>query len=261
MANANDDITFLARSEHRVWIMNTLKESGQTSWEELRAKSSASRTTLQRNLNELESRGWIKKSPPRYHSLTLPGKCVTERYSELVKTVRATNQLDSDLEWFLSDTFDFDVRQIADADVTTSSEANPYAPIDRQLDVMQSADTFRWLVSTLGMQSMRVVRNCVLDRHELHVVIVDPAVADLIQSEQEYMDITDDLISSSCCEILVAQDEIPFYLGISDSVVQIGAQDDNGLLQAIVETERNEMREWALETLEEYRRSAMKLTS
>lgn len=231
------------------------------SWETLRTRSSASRTTLQRNLDALESKGWIETSPPRKYSLTLGGRCIADRFAELVETVKATETLSPNLHCFLADEFDFDIRLIADADVVNANEPRPYAPIDRQISLMEATDSFRWLLSTVGLQSMRVVHSCVINHHERHEIVIDPTVVDMFRSNSRYMDLVEDLLSSDTCSVFVAEKTVPFYLGISESRAQIGVHSDNGLLRSLVDCEQDDFREWSISTFATYKEHATRLDS
>lgn len=52
------DITFLARSEHRIAVLDALQEAPRAR-HELRELTGASRVTVNRVLDDLEDRGWI----------------------------------------------------------------------------------------------------------------------------------------------------------------------------------------------------------
>ena len=251
-----DDVAFLARSDNRMWLLRTLSEHREMSWKELQSETKASRPTLQRNLNALENKGLIKTNSARDYTLTLAGKCVSARFAELLETIRAARELGTAAKLFSGEHFEIDIRHLSDAELIMSTRENPYAPPDRQLDLMESADTFQWLLSTIGLRSLRTVRDCVVNQHSHHRVIIDPTVAEKLSSDSRYIETIQDLMATDHCEIYVSESEIPFYLGVSDAVVQFGTLDDDGRLKAIIETDEDTTRAWAHSTLDSYQQSS-----
>lgn len=259
MEEVLEKVDFLARSKYRVWILERLREAGPQTWAQLRAECDGSRATLQRNLDSLECHGWVRTVESRTYALTTAGRAVITHFSDLLDTVATTRRLRRFLRWFPAERFDIDVRSFADADITTPTPGDPYAPVNEQISAMESADAFRWLLPTVGPQVIRVTRDCVVERHERHEVVVDPAVAEHLRTTPDYADLAADLLELDHCEIRISDGEIPFYLGLTDDVIQVGAEDDEGIHRAVVETADEEVRQWAERTYERFRQNAERL--
>lgn len=244
-------IGFLARSANRWWILRTLRDTGPMSERELREKGDATRTTLQRNLVTLEEQDWINQPTQRTYALTLAGEAIVEQFETFTQTVEVTERLASLLEWIPQDSFDLDLHHLADATISVSTNADPYAPVNDHMRAMKEGETFRCMVPAIGLPAMTVSRDCV-ERGCEHTIVVDPDAAETLRTDENYADVVADLTESDCCTLLEAADPVPYYLGIADDVVQIGVGDDEGKPQALVESRSDAVRSWAEETLDTY---------
>lgn len=76
-----DDIEFLARSDHRVAVLDALAE-GPCDRDDLRGATGASSPTMGRILADFEDRRWIIRDGSTYE-LTQLGAFVTDRFADL----------------------------------------------------------------------------------------------------------------------------------------------------------------------------------
>lgn len=86
-----DDIAFLARSPHRVAVLDVLA-SGSRTRGQIRETTEISQPTLTRILGGFEDRGWVEKRGQEY-SLTAFGSLLAEDFGALHETVETMQQL------------------------------------------------------------------------------------------------------------------------------------------------------------------------
>lgn len=249
--NAVEEINLLTQSPVRVRILKLLHEQGELDRRELTEQFDVSRVTVKRNLDALEQQGWIANSRPGY-GITPLGEIVVEEFYPAIDTFKLNQTLRPFLQWFPEDDLEFDVRALADAKVVVSDSSNPYAPVNRHLEVMQSADRFRCLLPAVALQPMMAARDCVIEYDQEQEVVFGANVASTLEEEPEYEEVIDELAELDNCRLLVARSELSYYLGLCEECVQIGVEDDDGVPKALVETEAEEVREWAEGTYQDY---------
>ena len=178
----------------------------------------------------------------------------------MLDTIGVVERLRPFLRWFPDDALEFDPRVLADAKIFVSSAANPYAPVNRHVEVMRSVEQFRCLLPAVGLQPMTVVRDCVVERSQEQAVVFGANVAPTLRRESAYAAVLEELGDSDRCDMYVADEEIRYYLGLCEDCVQIGVEDGDGMPRALVETDADEVREWAERTFESYLEAAESFT-
>lgn len=255
MKGAFEELGFLTNSPARLRLLEELCEHGRLEKHRLRERVDASRTTVQRNLDALEERGWVRGNTREYW-ITRSGQPVAERLLEALTTVHAAKRVQPLLQWLPDDEFDLDVRALATADVTVSEETAPYAPVERHVDLMRSAEEFRCLLPAVGLQPMTVAQDRIVEQDCTHEVVLDEDVAETLRSRPVYREVVEELLASERCDLLVTEREVPFYLGLAPDAVQIGVGDADGVPRGLVETGAEEVRAWAERTFAGYQRAA-----
>lgn len=255
-----EEVNVLARSPTRIRLFEELYEHEQLAKSDLKQRIDASRTTIQRNLDALQEQGWVAGNNREYW-VTRSGKPVAEQFLELLNTIYAAKRIQPFLEWLHMDELDLPLSSLANAEITVTDENNPYAPVNRHIELMQSTDWFRCLLPAVGLQPLLVARDRILKHESRHEIVVDPDIVDTLRTRDAYQDPLGDILSTDRATVLVSDREIPFYLGMAEGVVQIGVSDDDGVPRSLIETGAGEVREWAEETYEEYRTAAEPLLS
>jgi predicted transcriptional regulator len=240
-----EQIAFLARSESRVRVLEALQNEGSASQRTLRDRLEMSRSTLSRSLQTLEDREWVAESNDGYH-LSPIGKVIAEEFLDLVERVSVAEDVAPFLHWFPFGESDLDLAHLADAEVTTITEGDPYAPVRRNLDVLETADDVRAFVPVTNLEGYRVVHEPVLEGSMEIELILTPPVEATVESE-EYADLFVPLVESGGLQVQVLEDEYPsYYIGLSDGeLVQLGITDDEGVPRALLETTADPVWEWA----------------
>jgi len=256
LQEATDDaigaVNFLTQSPVRVELLRRLDEADRVSRTELRDQFDVSRVTVKRNLDALEERDWITNSRQEYRIRPL-GSVVVEAIETALVTANFAETIRPFLRWFPEDELTFDVRELADATVVVSSATDPYAPVNRHIEAIRRASEVRCLLPAIGLPAMRAVRECLAEREQRHEVVFSPEIEATIRAEREYRELAAELAAFDRYAARVSEREIGYYLGRFDDIVQIGVEDDDGVPQALVETDSDEIRRWATRTYESYR--------
>lgn len=257
MANttAVEGLQFLTQSPVRVRILELLGDADGMEKRELRERIDVSRVTVRRNVRALEERGWIEIED-RVCSITVLGSLVLEDVSPALETTAVVERLRPFLRWFPEAELEFDARALADATIVTADSTDPYAPVNRHIEAVEEAGRFRGLFPVVGLQAMTVGRDRVVEDDCRHELVVSSLLEPTIRDRPEYRELVDEMLVSGNCDLFVADCEIPFYLGLFDAAVQVGVEDDEGVPQALVETDAEEIREWAERTYEAYLKRA-----
>ena len=71
--------------------------------------------------------------------------------------------------------------------------------------------------------------------------------------------ILDELVSSEAFDVYVYAGEIPYFVGLLDEVVQVGAYDEEGQRRALLEGDSEGISEWAEDTYSTYKRQSREL--
>jgi predicted transcriptional regulator len=173
--------------------------------------------------------------------------------------VRAAVQLREVAEWLPSNGFEFDLRALADADITGPSVNDPYGPVNQHVRLVEAADSLKLLLPVLGYEAMRTALDQV-QSGSAHEAVVGGNVTDTIQSEP-YDALLDELLDTGRSHIYCSDEKIPFYLGIAEDLdlVQIGVIDENRIPRGMIETDDPEVREWAERLFSKYKERARRI--
>jgi predicted transcriptional regulator len=112
-----DDVEFLARSSHRVEVLQTLA-TGPRPRPVLHDETGIPQPTLGRILGGFEDRNWVERRGQEY-ALTELGALIVAEFENLLDTVATVNRVGAVLVDLPTEELDFDVRAFADATVTT----------------------------------------------------------------------------------------------------------------------------------------------
>lgn len=251
---AVDVIAFLAASDQRVAVVRALRREGPMTRAELVERAEAARVTVSRNLERLQDRDLVVDEGGRY-ALTPVGELLAEEFLELVEVAGTAEELAQVLGHVAPEELDFDLRSLANADVTVASRADPYAPIDRHRRTLTRADEARTLLPAVGSGPMEVVVERV-GGGELEIeMVVSPDVAVTLLSDT-FASRVQRLFETGDYALYVYDGEVPYYLGVVDGTVQLGVDDESGIPLALLEADAQEVRTWAEETYRRYRTAA-----
>ena len=256
MDTALDEVGFIARSSHRVGVLEGLAE-GPCARGELRAATGASSPTMSRVLSDFEARQWIVRAGPSYE-LTSLGQFVVERFIDLREAMEIERKLRDVWQWLPREMDGFSIDLFTDAVVSHPGPGYPYEPIERLTQLIQGTDRLRGFDSIVhkSINNETVCRG-VLDGMELDYVYSPVALEGTVAWNPERV------MEAAACEhcAVYVHDSLPdgdrCGLGIVDDRAGICCHDaETGALRAIIDTDAPEAREWAISAFERVRREA-----
>jgi len=251
-----DEIGFLTASETRASVLSVLVESGPQTKAQLREQFGVSRTTLMRNLDKLEDRGWICEDTSNVYRLTQSGELVANALMECAETVETACELQSFLRWTDPSEFDLDPELLADAEITVAEPPNPYAPVDKHIRTLGEAESFRGCLPVIGRDALETVHDRIEAIEEPWELVITEDVLEILQSGPIFDGEFDALQAHDRLKIYVHEGEIPFFVGLFDDIVQVAVENDHGILQALVSSDDPTVRDWASAQFETRKRSA-----
>lgn len=256
MDDALGEIDFLARSSHRVGVLEELMH-GPHGRRELRASVGASAPTMSRVLSELEDRRWITRDGPNYE-LTRLGEFVAERFLDLAESMEVEAKLRDVWEWLPQEMEGFSAELFADAVVSCPGPRYPYEPVERLSLLIEETERLRGFDSIVYKSiNNEMMCQAVIDGMELEFVFSPNALEGTFAWNPERVL---EAASRDNCTVFV-HDDLPdgnrCGLGISDTRTCICCHDpETGALTAIVDTDAPAAREWAVSTFERVREGA-----
>ncbi len=242
-----EDIAFLANSENRVAVFESLVEETQGR-DELRHQVDASRVTVARVLRELEARNWIEHADGEY-AVTPVGEWVYDEFVHLVDEMEAERRLREAMQWFPFDLLTFDVRCLRDAEVILLDGSDATALIRRTVKFHRSGERVRGVAR--GVAPVFIDNQWELTVHgDTQVeLVLTPETLDVIQahprSAQQFQEMLDEENARySVCE------DIPISIGIVDGTVGINLTDEQGVLKGGLVTDAEAVYRWAVDLFE-----------
>lgn len=256
MDAAIEEIDFLARSSHRVGVIEELAR-GARDRRELRAATAASSPTMSRVLADFEAREWVVRDGPTYE-LTPLGEFVADRFLELRDAMDIERTLRDVWQWLPREMEGFSIDLFADAVVSYPGPGYPYEPIERLTHLIEGTTRLRGFDSIVFKSiNNETVCRAVLDGMELEYVYSPTALEGTLVWNPDRIR---EAASREHCRIYV-HDALPdgnrCGLGIVDDRVGICCHDpETGALTAVIDTDAPAAREWAIATFERVRREA-----
>ena len=256
MGAATEEIEFLARSNHRVGVMEELT-AGARDRRDLHTATGASTPTMSRILTDFEDRRWIVRDGPIYE-LTPLGEFVAEQFLGLREAMEIERKLRDVWQWLPREMEGFSVDLFADAVVSYPGPGYPYEPIERLTHLIEGTTRMRGFDSIVFKSiNNETVCQAVLDGMELEYVYSPTALEQTFAWNPERV-----MEAASCdnCTVYVhgaLPDRARCGLGIVDDRAGICCHDpETGALTAVIDTDAPEARDWAIATFERVRAEA-----
>ncbi|QCJ48330.1 winged helix-turn-helix domain-containing protein [Haloprofundus sp. MHR1] len=257
MESALEDIEFLALSVNRVEVLNAVAETPHTR-RDLQERTGASQPTLGRILRDFEERNWVEATGREY-AATPTGRLVADGFSNLREIVETEQKLRQVANWLPTEAMTFDLRRLRDATITTPTQTRPNAPVQRVLELLRDAERVEIVSYAFNEQSMDVVRRRVADEGQTFEGIFSASAIDAIADDSALRERLRELVDLPGAELRVVDDDVPVALTVADDVVHLFLRDDDGLLQASVDTDDEAVLTWARDVHDRYRNEARPL--
>lgn len=257
MTQPLDEIEFLARSEHRVEVLDALAAQPH-SRSDLRVLTGASSSTIGRMLCEFEERGWVERVGHQYEA-TQPGAFVADGLMSLLERMETEQALRNVWQWLPTEEIGFDITWFADAVVTIPEYGSPDRTANRFTELVEETETIRAFTPTTVGSDMDVLVQNAIDGMGCEIICPAALTEEVLAL---YPEQAPKAIESSNLTLLTTDDDPPCALSIFDDCVGLGSFDpETGILRVGIDTDAPEARWWAEELYESYRREARPLTS
>lgn len=257
-AGALQTLSFLTRSRSRAHVLMELLSAGSLSRQAFRDRLSTSRSTVTRTLSALEDCGWIVRDGEIYR-LTASGRIVAQTITDAVETVETTDELSTFLEWFPYAEHDVDIDDLRGADITVSTDANPYAPSRAHAKAVSEAATVKMALPSIDLELAKSMDDR-LKSGELSVESLIPSRIQPTLVSDEFATVLRDQVEAGNMTIVLSETVPPFYVGLLDGdTVQIGVEDDDGHPRALLESTHDSLCEWGESLYASYRDDAREL--
>lgn len=253
MASEIDDIAFLANSENRVEVLDTLTDAPRTR-QYLNDHANGSRVTLGRILRDLEARNWIERTGHEYQTTQL-GKWVCEEFTNLVEIVGTTQKLATVLQWFPTDLLTFDVQCLRDADIALRDHYDITGLVRLLADSYRTADQTQALSKQVSPSLVEATWQATVQGEGWFEAVVDPGVVAAVTANEEMDVMCRDMVASGNARLHVHED-IPLQVALIDDAVFIGLIDSADNLQAVLHCTDATIQTWAMNIFETYRDAA-----
>lgn len=249
-------IEFLARSEHRVAVLDALSRQSRDR-RDLRDATGASDPTIGRVLRDFEDRSWIVRDGLSYE-LTPLGAYVTDLFVELREGMRTGETLREVWQWLPREMEAFSVAHFEDAVVAHPGPNYPYAPVERVTHLLEATDSIRGLGTTIYKSgNLAVFCRRVIEGMETEYVYSLPVLRAIVDWNP---DLTAEAFDCENCTVFL-HDDLPdddrCGLNIMDDCIGICGHDpETAQLEAVIDTGAPQARDWAESVYEQCREEA-----
>jgi predicted transcriptional regulator len=250
MESALAEIEFLALSSNRVTVLEALAE-GPHARGELADVTGASQPTLGRILRDFEERRWITRTEAGYEA-TATGRLVADGLTELLAILETEEKLRPVVEWLPAGELEFDVGRLRDATITVPSRTRPSAPVKRATGLFREARDVRACSHAFNEGSLEAVRERVVAGGQRFEGVFSRTAIDALVEDDSLRAKLRELLASDDAAVRSHPDEIPIAITIADDRVLLMVRDDDGVLQAAIDTADPEVLSWARSVHEEY---------
>lgn len=245
MASPLEDIEFLARSSHRVEVLEALADAPRTR-HELKERAGVSRVTIKRLVDDLADRGWIEHEDGQYES-TAKGRVVAREFARLQTNLSVADELEAALEWLPTEEFDFDLAYLRDADVRRSDSWEDQTEVIRHAaDLVDGTDRIEGTAIGFSHEVVDEMRDHVVAGDAEFEVVIDETCFRMIRNDSGLRERFHDMVASGHAALHRHGGEAPLHMVISfDDLVSICGHVDEGPPPGALEATGPTVREWA----------------
>jgi predicted transcriptional regulator len=254
-----EDIAYLARSKHRVQILDLL--TGESySRSEVEGRTGIARTTIDRIINEFEERSWAKRTTDGEYRATPIGEQVMAEFEPFVTSMGAIRKLGNLVAWLPTDDVPIELRHFRDATIRRPDPTDPTSTVSYLTALLREASEFHCIV---GVAPQVAFEKLMRDR-----VVSGELTTEHVITDEEYHYLLEHRDRLSRWREYVAaganlyrhDGTVPCNLFVFDDTVVIAhSQGEIGAPLVMVESLDEAVRSWALEVIREYKTNAEQL--
>ncbi|MEZ3145432.1 helix-turn-helix transcriptional regulator [Halobaculum sp. MBLA0143] len=252
--DAIEEAEFLARSDNRVAVLRLLAEE-RHSRAALAEAVDVSQATLGRILDDFDERSWIRHEGTGYVA-TATGELVAAAFGDLLDTLTAEQTLRDVIRYLPTHAMEFDLRRLADAEITEPSRTRPNAPLQTTTALIDDAAALRAFSHTFNEETLTQVHGRVIDGDQTFTGVFSRRAYAGLAAQPSAWERTLELIDHQDAELRIREEGVPLAVLLSDDRVNLLLRDEEGLLQAALETTDEAVFDWAEGSFDHYWRTA-----
>ncbi|HET7323224.1 MAG TPA: hypothetical protein VFJ06_02705 [Halococcus sp.] len=257
---ALDDIAFLARSQNRVAVLETLT-AGLYDRAALREATGIPRPTVGRIINDFQARGLVIQRGNQYTTSPLGDFLATE-FQSLLEGAETMRKLRGVVEWLPTDEFDFTLDHFADATITTPRPGDPTAPVRRSVALAREAAHIRFISGAFVPPIYEVIWQRTIHEDQTAVAVLSDDVIDMMREDPEVAELARETISSGGATLYRCAHPCSYQMAVVDeALVALLVLDDDGHAHAVIDTEDEAVLSWVASTIDVHQREAHLLDS
>ncbi|WP_410764536.1 helix-turn-helix transcriptional regulator [Haloferax sp. DFSO60] len=250
MAEPLEEIEFLARSPNRIRVLEALADEPH-SRRDLQSKTAASQPTLARILSDFEERQWVEKGGSQYEATPL-GELVADGFTDLISIVETETRLRGIAEWLPTDQLDMDLRRFDDARITRPTRTDPSGPLKRALDLSARAETQCIVSYVINYEMLETLSEAAVEGSQSFRAVIAPETIEMVRGDDTSWTRFEQLVGADAADFRVTDEPIPFAMGVADETVYFFLRDEDGILRALLESDDDDVRSQAMQTVESY---------
>ncbi|MGM0590802.1 MAG: helix-turn-helix transcriptional regulator [Halobacteriota archaeon] len=245
-----DMAQFLADSPDRVRLLGYLDETPDSPGNVADALS-IPRRSVQRNLAEFVDRGWAEKRRGDYH-LTTTGALVTDQHTAYLDRLDVVETFGTFFRHLPDRAHAPSPEWMADAELTVATTDDPQAPVHQYVTRLRTfeSDRIRMLSPVLSRLFHDAHADLALRGVHTELVMSDAMIERARERNPAEFAV---VVSVGVLDLYRHPSAIDVGLTIGDERLLMGAYDDDGHLQACVESTDIDFLAWAGELFERYR--------
>ena len=197
----------------------------------------ASRVTIARVLDELESREWITQAGQECEVTPL-GVWVFEEFTDLVDEIEAEHGLRDAIQWIPTDLLPFDVRCLRDTEIIILDESDATALVRRIVEPHRSGDRIRAIARTATPVFIENQWEVTVHGDTRLDLVITPEALDVIRNHSLTVRRFREMLNEENAYYYVYE-AVPIPVGIVNGHLGINLTDEDGVLKGGLVTDRD----------------------
>lgn len=259
--DAIEDIAYFSRSANRIRILDALTRGPHTR-REMEEFTEASRTTLDRIVNELEERGWAERTPDGDYVATPTGTHLVAQLMPFIDSVTAIHQLGEAVAWLPDDELSIGLHHFKNAFVRRPEQGDPIETGEYYIELFRDTTDFRVLTNLAAPGPVaRKLRERVVTGEMTAECVITRDVIDLIRDNTDRSARWRDMVREGA-DVFAHSGPIPCNMYIFDDVVLIkkgGPKPIDDAYGVPIQSENEAVLSWGHDLIDEYRAGATRV--
>jgi predicted transcriptional regulator len=176
---------------------------------------------------------------------------VADGIGEFYSILETERKLREIIEWLPTDELTFDLRALQGATITVPSQTHPGAPVSRVIDLIEDAEQVKILSHAFNDRTLEAVTDWVAAGGSFEGVFSAAAIRP-VADDAALAGVLRELVDSETATLRIYDGPVPLAVTLTDSVVSLLIRDDNGRLQAALDTDTPEVTDWAAAVYSRY---------